>query len=94
MKNGLSPLYIIPILGTCILAFAKANISIIQLSAFDIPSSIIFVLLISILTIVYMAKESEDINSKKEKLILDWRIILKEENSLENNNILKYIKNN
>lgn len=76
---GLSPVYVVPLLGTCMLAVAKLKIDISQIINFNIPNSIFLILLAIIFSLIYMITKTEDINTKKEKLILDWEIIFKEE---------------
>ena len=76
---GLSPVYVVPLLGTCMLAVAKLKIDISQIINFNIPNSIFLILLAIIFSFIYMIIKTEDINTKKEKLILDWEIIFKEE---------------
>lgn len=61
------------------LAVAKLKIDISQIINFNIPNSIFLILLAIIFSLIYMIIKTEDINTKKEKLILDWEIIFKEE---------------
>ena len=54
---GLSPVYVVPLLGTCMLAVAKLKIDISQIIDFNIHNSIFLILLAIIFSLIYDNKD-------------------------------------